>query len=91
MVSHTKAEERPMGKDSVSRRSFLAALLAGVAVAALPVAEPTEAEAQERQFTTFHHERRHTRHPRRRGWRRRVARVHRRGPTKPREDVAPPQ
>ena len=73
-------------KDRVSRRSFLAALFAGAAVATFVAIEPSGVEAQERQFTGFHHEPRHSR-PRSpsRGRRRhrRVARVHRRGRPRP--------
>ncbi|WP_442755369.1 hypothetical protein ACNHKD_01500 [Methylocystis sp. JAN1] len=77
----------------VSRRSLLAIL---AAVIALPVGvatvTPESAEAQERQFTTFHHQprvqrpRSHVRGPRHH---RRVARVHRRGPAQPRTQEAP--
>ena len=93
MVSHINAdEEKPAGEASVSRRSFMAALIAGVAAAALPLVEPTEAEAQERQFKSFRHEPRHSRprsHTRGRRRHRRVARVHHRGPTRPLEPEAP--
>ena len=81
-------------KDRVSRRSFLAALFAGAAVATFVVAEPSDVEAQERQFTGLHHEPRHSR-PRSpsRGRRRhrRVARGHRRGKPRPRNPEAPAQ
>jgi len=80
-------------KDRVSRRSFLAALLAGAAVATFVVVEPSDVEAQERQFTGFHHERRHSgpRRPRGRWSRRRIARVHRRGKPRPHNPEAPAQ
>jgi hypothetical protein len=81
-------------KDRVSRRSVLAALFAGAAVATFVVVEPSDVEAQERQFTGLHHEPRHSR-PRSpsRGRRRhrRVARVHRRGKPRPRNPEAPAQ
>jgi hypothetical protein len=72
--------------ETLSRRSFLTAALAAAVAGLVGVTESSEAEAQERQFTTFHHQRRvshprsHTRGSRRH---RRVARVHRRGPAKP--------
>lgn len=90
----TAKNDRTAEKETVSRRSFLAAVFVGAVAATISVAEPSEAEAQERQFKTFHHERRHGRprsHTRGRRWHRRIARVHRRGPTKPREGEAPAQ
>ncbi|WP_292533504.1 hypothetical protein [Methylocystis sp.] len=67
----------------LSRRSLLTALFA-TAIAALA---PGDAEAQERQFTTFHHQPRSPRPGRSsRGWRRRRARVRRTGPT---QSIAP--
>ena len=78
--------------NKVSRRSFLAAILAGASMAVFAAGQPSEAEAQERQFTSFHHEPRVSR-PRSptRGARRhrRVARVRRTGSPQPHE--APPQ
>ena len=73
-----------------SRRSFLAAILAGASMAVLAAGQPSEAEAQERQFTSFHHEPRVSR--RRSGRRhRRVARVRRTGRARPHEVEAPVQ
>ncbi|MGJ0505298.1 MAG: hypothetical protein ACR65X_16450 [Methylocystis sp.] len=68
----------------LSRRSLLTALFAAAVVAPVAALLPDEVEAQERQFTTFHHQPRSPR-PRSaaRGRRRhrRVARVRRTGPT----------
>jgi hypothetical protein len=75
-------------ENKVSRRSFLAAVLAGASMAVFAAAQPSEAEAQERQFTSFHHEARvsrprsHTRGSRRH---RRVARVRKTGSPRPLE------
>ena len=67
----------------LSRRSLLTALFATAVAAPIAALVPDDAEAQERQFTTFHHQ---PRAPRSRGggrgWRRRRARVRRTGPTK---------
>lgn len=67
----------------LSRRSLLTALFAAAVMAPIAALVPDDAEAQERQFTTFHHQSRSPR-PRSgaRGWRRRRARVRRTGPTK---------
>jgi len=70
-----------------SRRSFLAAILAGASMAALAVEQPSEAEAQERQFTSFHHEPRVSRRASGRRHRR-VARVRRTGRARPHEAPA---
>lgn len=66
-------------ENKVSRRSFLAALFLGAAAATIVAVEPSDVEAQERQFTGVRHEPRHPRRgsPSRRRWHRRVARVHR--------------
>ncbi|ARN80611.1 twin-arginine translocation signal domain-containing protein [Methylocystis bryophila] len=66
-----------------SRRSFLAAVLAAASMAAL-AGRPSEAEAQERQFTSMHHEPRVSR-PRRGHRHRRVARVRKTGRARPHE------
>jgi len=78
-----------------SRRSLLAVLAAAIALpVGVATVTPEIAEAQERQFTTFHHQPRvqrpssHVRGPRHH---RRVARVHRRGPAQPRTQEAPAQ
>jgi len=72
----------------VSRRSFLAAILAGASMAVLAGGQSSEAEAQERQFTSFHHESRVSRRASGRRHRR-VARVRRTG--RPRSHEAPVQ
>ena len=86
MTKETIPEE-----NKVSRRSFLAAILAGASMAVFAAGQPSEAEAQERQFTSFHHEPRVAR-PRSatRGARRhrRIARVRRRGSPRPLEAPA---
>ena len=77
MTKETNPEE-----NKVSRRAFLTALLAGASMAVFAAGQPSEAEAQERQFTSFHHQprvsrpRSHTRGSRRH---RRVARVRKTG------------
>ena len=77
--------------NKLSRRSFMAALLAGATTAIIAAGEPSEAEAQERQFTSFHHKPRVSR-PRSptRGSRRhrRVARVRKTGSPQPLETPA---
>lgn len=81
MTKETIPEE-----NKVSRRAFLTALLAGASVAVLTAGQSSEAEAQERQFTTFHHQPRVSR-PRSptRGSRRhrRVARARKTGTPQP--------
>lgn len=82
-------------KPNLSRRSFLAVLAATIAIPVGAVTlTPEIAEAQERQFTTFHHQPRVQRprsHVRGSRSHRRVARVHRRGPTQPRDVETPAQ
>jgi len=78
-------------ENKVSRRSFLAAILAGASTALFAAGERSEAEAQERQFTSAHHEPRvsRPRSPTRGGRRhRRVARVRRTGNPRPLEAPA---
>lgn len=73
----------------LSRRSLLTALFATAVAAPIAALIPDDAEAQERQFTTFHHQPRSPRprsHARGSRRHRRVARVRRTGPTK---SVAP--
>lgn len=68
----------------LSRRSLLTALFAAAVVAPVAALIP-DAEAQERQFTTFHHQPRSPRprsHARGSRRHRRVARVRRTGPAK---------
>ncbi len=82
-------------KSNLSRRSLLAILAATIAIPVGAVTmTPEIAEAQERQFTTFHHQPRVERprsHVRGSRHHRRVARVHRRGPTQPRDVETPVQ
>ncbi len=82
----TKVEE----EKKLSRRSFVAALLGAAVIIPAASLAPTDAEAQERQFTGFRHEPRVQR-PRSplRGSRRhrRVARVRHTGSPQPRPDV----
>ncbi|WP_292533964.1 hypothetical protein [Methylocystis sp.] len=69
----------------LSRRSLLTALFAAAVVAPVAALIPDDAEAQERQFTTFHHQPRSPRprsHARGSRRHRRVARVRRTGPAK---------
>ncbi len=69
----------------LSRRSLLTALFAAAVVAPVAALKPDDAEAQERQFTTFHHQPRSPRprsHARGSRRHRRVARVRRTGPAK---------
>jgi len=85
-----------MTKDTIpeeskfSRRSFLAAILAGASVAVLTAGQPSEAEAQERQFTSFHHSPRVSR-PTSGRRHRRVARVRKTGRARPHEAPTPAQ
>lgn len=84
-------KETTPGENKVSRRAFLTALLAGASAAVFAAGQPSEAEAQERQFTSFHHQPRVSR-PRSptRGSRRhrRVARVRKTGSPRPVEAPA---
>jgi len=82
MTNETIPEE-----NKVSRRSFLAAILAGAPMAVLAGGQASEAEAQERQFTSFHHESRVSR-PSSGRRHRRVARVRRTGRPRPLEAPA---
>jgi hypothetical protein len=82
MTKETIPEE-----NKVSRRSFLAAVLAGASMAVFAAGQPSEAEAQERQFTSFHHESRVSRRASGRRHRR-VARVRRTGRPRPHEAPA---
>ena len=70
--------------NKVSRRSFLAAILAGASMVVLAGGQSSEAEAQERQFTSLHHESRVSR-PASGRRHRRVARVRRTGRPRPHE------
>jgi hypothetical protein len=84
-------KETTLEESKVSRRAFLTALLAGASLAVFTAGQPSEAEAQERQFTSFHHQPRVSR-PRSstRGSRRhrRVARVRKTGSPRPVEAPA---
>jgi len=82
MTNETSLEE-----SKVSRRSFLAAMLAGASMTVLAAGQPSEAEAQERQFTSFHHQPRVSR-PSSGRRHRRVARVRRTGRARPMETPA---
>lgn len=77
----------------LSRRSFMAALLSAVVIAPVVSLTASDADAQERQFTSFRHQPRTSR-PRSptRGSRRhrRVARVRHTGRPQPRPDAAAP-
>ncbi|MGD9545674.1 MAG: hypothetical protein AB7F41_15395 [Methylocystis sp.] len=76
----------------LSRRSLLTALFATAVAAPIAALVPDDAEAQERQFSTFHHQPRSPRPGRSsRGWRRRRARVHRTGPTRSKAPETPAQ
>jgi hypothetical protein len=80
-------KETILEEHKLSRRAFLAAILAGASVTAFAVGQPSEAEAQERQFTSFHHESRVSR-PTSGRRHRRVARVRRTGRPRPLEKPA---
>lgn len=78
----------------LSRRSLLTALFAAAVAAPIAALIPDDAEAQERQFTTFHHQPRSPRprsHARGSRRHRRVARVRRSGPAKPLAPETPAQ
>jgi hypothetical protein len=82
----TKVEE----EKKLSRRSFVAALLGAAVIIPAASLTPTDADAQERQFTGFRHESRvqRPRSPTRGSRRhRRVARVRHTGRPQPRPDV----